>query len=80
MWFAILGILALSAIGGMVYMVRRFHRVPLLTALAEKHRFLSWLLAAVPPALFMLCHFSPSRSPAANRITAPAMIHAVLVF
>ncbi|MBQ5985674.1 MAG: metallophosphoesterase [Clostridia bacterium] len=51
MWLAILSILALSAIGGMVYMVRRFHRVPLLTALAEKHRFLSWLLAAVPPAL-----------------------------
>ena len=48
MWAAIIAVLAILTVAGAVYLVTRFHRFSFIRKIEEKHRTLSWILAALP--------------------------------
>lgn len=53
MWVAIFLIVAVLAVFSIVYLVVQFHHFRCFARLAERHRLLSWILAAVPVAAVM---------------------------
>lgn len=57
MWLMIFGAVALAALAGIVYLVRQFHRFRMLEQLSQKHRLLSWILAALPVAMILSTYF-----------------------
>lgn len=57
MWIAIFLIVAALAIVSIVYLVMQFHRFRGLSQLAERHRLLSWVLAALPVGAVMCTGF-----------------------
>ena len=48
MWYVMMGMLALLALGCLFYLLRSFHRFPMLERMGKRRRLLSWLLAALP--------------------------------
>lgn len=48
MWYVLMAVLALLALGCLYYLLRCFHRFPLFEKLGERRPLLSWLLAALP--------------------------------
>lgn len=57
MWLMIFGAVALAALAGIVYLVRQFHRFRMLEQLSQRHRLLSWILAALPVAMILSTYF-----------------------
>ena len=51
MWLAIFGTVGVLGILSVFFLIAQFHRFRCFQKLAEKHKFLSWLLAAVPVAV-----------------------------
>lgn len=62
MWVVIFGSLMLAGVLGLFYLLTRFHKFAPMQRLAQKHRFLSWLLALVP--LGAVCLFALINIPA----------------
>lgn len=50
MWIAIFAAVTVLAVISIIYLMSRFHRFRCLERLGEKHKLLSWILAAVPVA------------------------------
>lgn len=57
MWLILFGVMAVLACFAVVYLTRGFHRFRMLERLGEKHRLLSWLLAALPVAGILCWYF-----------------------
>lgn len=57
MWIAIFLIVAVLAIVSIVYLVVQFHHFRCFARLAERHKLLSWVLAAVPVGAVMCSGF-----------------------
>lgn len=57
MWLMIFAVVALVAVIGVIFLVRQFHRFQCFQRLSEKHRLLSWILAALPVAALSLIWF-----------------------
>lgn len=53
-WYLLLGLVGLLAAASAVYLLRAFHRTTPVKRLAERHKGLSWLAAAVPLGLVAL--------------------------
>ena len=62
MWVIIFGSMLLAGVLGLFYLWTRFHRFSPMQRLAEKHKFLSWLLALIP--LAAVCCFALINIPA----------------
>ena len=75
MWAAIIAVLAVVAAAGAVYLVRCFQRFSFIKKLGEKHRALSWILAAVPVLVTALFAFT-GNAPGA----VVAMLYLAVVF
>ena len=57
MWIAIFTVVGALAIAGIFFLITRFHRFRCLERLAERHKLLSWVLAAVPVAALLCTYF-----------------------
>ena len=57
MWLMIFIVVAVVAAVSIFYLISRFHRFRCLERLGEKHKLLSWILAAVPVAAILSCGY-----------------------
>ena len=57
MWIAIFTVVGALAIAGIFFLITHFHRFRCLEQLAERHKLLSWVLAAVPVAALLCTYF-----------------------
>ena len=55
LWSVLFGTMFIAAAAGLIYLITRFHKFELFKRTAKEHRFLSWLLAAVPVAALVVC-------------------------